>query len=168
MGEQENAVTVLRGMVQRNTLILLGLGPAEGAQGGREGSRWRKKGGLSNLLPNTLPGAAGCLPQGHPHRVSDTREWLSETHGACWGPEQEPLSSSKKESFKNRAVKWEWECEGMLTETQQQWEKRGPTNRAEVVGAAVLSAPGTKTDGVFSPQTCWWMPAQRNESGSQF
>lgn len=37
--EQENAVTVLRGMVQRNTLILLGLGPAEGAQSGREGRR---------------------------------------------------------------------------------------------------------------------------------
>lgn len=37
--EQENAVTVPRGMVQRNTLILLGLGPAEGAQSGREGRR---------------------------------------------------------------------------------------------------------------------------------
>lgn len=56
MREQENAVTVLRGRVQRNILILLGLGPAEGARSGREGRRRRKKRGLWSPLLN-----AHCL-----------------------------------------------------------------------------------------------------------
>lgn len=124
-------------------------GRAKGAQSGREGRKRRKKAGFWSLLHNERY----LVTSGPPSWVSDTREWLCDTPGLV----EAGTGVSVKEGFiKNQS------SEG----AQRGWgaAETGGTRRSEVVAAPSLSAP--RLMGACSPSSVW-IPARRNESGSQ-